>query len=290
MTIEAHYTLARDGFELDAEFSVPSHGITALFGPSGAGKTTLLRAIAGLEQPDSGVLSVRGQSWENVDKRLAAHERPIGYVFQDSNLFPHLSVRRNLQFGYDRIAESERKIRLDDAIAWLGIGSLLDREPGGLSGGERQRVAIARAILTSPALLLLDEPVASLDAAGKDDILPYFERLHEQLEIPMLYVSHAADEVARLADQMILMEAGRVLATGPIQDLLTRFDLPLALSHDAESIIEANVAEHDEDFALTYVDCTGGRFSVMHKDLPVGRNVRLRILARDVSLTLERQS
>lgn len=290
MTIEAHYTLARQGFELDAEFSVPSYGITALFGPSGSGKTTLLRAIAGLEQPDSGFLSVRGESWDDRDNRRAAHERPIGYVFQDSNLFPHLSVRRNLRFGYDRIAASERKIGLDDAIAWLGIGPLLDRDPGGLSGGERQRVAIARAILTSPALLLLDEPVASLDAAGKDDILPYFERLHEELEIPMLYVSHAADEVARLADQMVLMEAGRVLATGPIQELLTRFDLPLALSPEAEAIIEAKVAEHDEDFALTYVDCSGGRFSVMHKDLPIGRNVRLRILARDVSLTLERQS
>jgi len=290
MTIEAHYMLARDGFKLDAEFSVPSHGITALFGPSGAGKTTLLRAIAGLEQPDSGFLSVRGEPWEDRDNRLAAHERPIGYVFQDSNLFPHLSVRRNLRYGYDRIGEAKRKIGFDDAVAWLGIDPLLDREPTALSGGERQRVAIARAILTSPALLLLDEPVASLDRAGKDDILPYFERLHEELEIPMLYVSHAADEVARLADQMVLMEAGRVLATGPIHDLLTRFDLPLALSPDAEAIIEARVAEHDENFALTYVDCSGGRFTVMHKDLPVGRNVRLRILARDVSLTLERQS
>ncbi|MBT8445343.1 MAG: molybdenum ABC transporter ATP-binding protein [Gammaproteobacteria bacterium] len=290
MTIDAHYTLARERFGLDAEFSIPSHGITALFGPSGAGKTTLLRAIAGLEQPDSGFLTVRGELWEDRDHRLAAHERSIGYVFQDSSLFPHLSVRRNLRFGYDRIDAAERKIGLDDAIAWLGIEPLLDRDPAGLSGGERQRVAIARAILTSPALLLLDEPVASLDAAGKNDILPYFERLHEELEIPMLYVSHASDEVARLADHMILMEAGRVLATGPIQELLTRFDLPLALSPEAEAIIEATVAGHDKDFALTYVDCTGGRFSVIHKDLPVGRNVRLRILARDVSLTLERQS
>lgn len=290
MTIEARYRLQRPAFRLEADFSIPAHGVTALFGPSGAGKTTLLRAIAGLERTDSGYLKIGADTWQDDGRQLATHQRPLGYVFQDANLFPHLSVRRNLRYGYDRIAEDERRISFDDAVAWLGIESLLDRDPDSLSGGERQRVAIARALLTSPRLLLLDEPIASLDAAGKAEILPYLERLHAELRIPVLYVSHAADEVARLADHMILMAAGRVIAAGPIQELLTRFDLPLAMSPEAEAIVEATVAEHDDEYALTYVDFSGGRFSVVHKDLPVGQPVRLRILARDVSLTLERQS
>jgi len=290
MTIEARYRLQRPAFRLEADFSIPARGVTALFGPSGAGKTTLLRAIAGLEQTDSGYLKVGEDTWHDDDRQLATHDRPLGYVFQDANLFPHLSVRRNLRYGYDRIPAHERRISFDNAVAWLGIEGLLDRDPDGLSGGERQRVAIARALLTSPRLLLLDEPVASLDAAGKAEILPYLERLYAELQIPVLYVSHAADEVARLADYMILMDAGRVIASGPIQELLTRFDLPLAMSAEAEAIVEATVAEHDADYALTYVDFSGGRFSVVHKDLPIGQPVRLRILARDVSLTLERQS
>ncbi|MFQ5635629.1 MAG: molybdenum ABC transporter ATP-binding protein [Gammaproteobacteria bacterium] len=290
MTIEARYRLTRGTFLLDAEFCIPARGVTAIFGPSGAGKTTLLRAIAGLEPTDSGYLKVGDDIWQNSENRLAAHARPLGYVFQDADLFPHLSVRRNLRYGFDRVSENERRISFDAAVAWLGIADLLDRDPSGLSGGERQRVAIARAALTSPRLLLLDEPVASLDAAGKAEILPYLERLQAELRIPMLYVSHAADEVARLADFMILMDAGRVQAAGPISDLLTRFDLPLALSPEAEAIVEATVAEHDDRYALTYVDFAGGRFSVARKNLPIGTPVRLRILARDVSLTLERQS
>ncbi|MGI9344221.1 MAG: molybdenum ABC transporter ATP-binding protein [Gammaproteobacteria bacterium] len=290
MTIEARYRVERGEFRLDAEFSIPSRGITALFGPSGAGKTTLLRAIAGLDSAVSGYLQVGDETWQNEDTSLATHERALGFVFQDANLFPHLSVQRNLRFGFDRVPASERKIALDDAVAWLGIRPLLDREPDQLSGGERQRVAIARALVTSPRLLLLDEPLASLDAAGKADILPYLESLHAELDMPVIYVSHAADEVARLADHMILMERGRVLACGPIAELLTRFDLPLALSADAESVVDATVAAHDDEYSLTYVDFSGGRFSVARKDLPVGRDVRLRILARDVSLTLQRQA
>lgn len=290
MTIEVRYRLTRDSFRLDAEFVIPSHGVTALFGPSGAGKTTLLRAIAGLEACDDGFLRVGEETWQSKGSGLAAHARPLGYVFQEADLFPHLSVRRNLRYGFDRIAETDRRIAFDDAVEWLGIARLLDREPSGLSGGERQRVAIARALLTSPRLLLLDEPVASLDAAGKADILPYLERLPEELEIPVLYVSHSADEVARLADHMVLMSEGRVLAAGPIVELLTRFDLPLALGPEAESIVDGTIAGHDRDYGLTYVDFGGGRFSAVHQDLPVGTPVRLRVLARDVSLTLKRQT
>jgi len=290
MTIEVRYRLTREEFSLDAEFSVPSRGVTALFGPSGAGKTTLLRAIAGLEPAESGYLKVGGETWQANGTGLATHARPLGYVFQEANLFAHLSVRRNLRFGFDRIPEAARRISFDEAVAWLGVAHLLGRETAGLSGGERQRVAIARALLTSPRLLLFDEPVASLDAAGKAEILQYLERLLAELEIPVLYVSHSPDEVTRLADHMVLMDAGRVLAAGPIQELLTRFDLPLALSPEAESIVEGTIAGHDHEYGLTYVAFEGGRFSVMHRNLPIGKAVRLRILARDVSLTLRRQS
>jgi len=290
VNIDARFRLKRGRFRLDVEFSIPAQGITALFGPSGAGKTTLLRAIAGLERADVGYLRIGDDVWQDASRVLATHERPLGYVAQDSALFPHLNVDGNLRYGFERIPANERRISFDDVVAWLGLGALLERDPKKLSGGERQRVAIARALLTSPRLLLLDEPVASLDAAGKAEIFPYLERLHEELEVPILYVSHAFDEVARLADHMILLNTGHVVASGPIHELLTRFDLPLALSADAESIIEATVAEHDETFGLTYVDSSGGRFSVARKDLPIGRAVRLRILARDISLTLERQS
>jgi len=290
VNIDARFRLKRGRFRLDVEFSIPAQGITALFGPSGAGKTTLLRAIAGLERADVGYLRIGDDVWQDASRVLATHERPLGYVAQDSALFPHLNVDGNLRYGFERIPANERRISFDDVVAWLGLGALLERDPKKLSGGERQRIAIARALLTSPRLLLLDEPVASLDAAGKAEIFPYLERLHEELEVPILYVSHAFDEVARLADHMILLNTGHVVASGPIHELLTRFDLPLALSADAESIIEATVAEHDETFGLTYVDSSGGRFSVARKDLPIGRAVRLRILARDISLTLERQS
>lgn len=290
MTIDARYCLQRQDFRLDAEFSIPSRGVTALFGSSGAGKTSLLRAIAGLEPTESGFLKIDGETWQDGKRQLAPHERPLGYVFQDTGLFPHLSVRRNLEFGYRRVSAKERRIEFTDAVAWLGIGRLLDRATDSLSGGERQRVAIARALLTSPRLLLLDEPLASLDTRGKAEILPYLERLHGELRIPILYVSHATDEVARLADYMLLMEAGRVIAAGPIEELFTRFDLPMALSPGAEAIVTGTVAAHDDQYALTYVDFEGGRFSVVHRDLPVGQPVRLRVLARDVSLTLERQT
>jgi len=288
--IDARFRLRRDQFELDVEFSIPARGITAIFGTSGSGKTTLLRAIAGLESADEAYLRIGDATWQDGDKALATHERPLGYVAQDAALFPHLSVAGNLRYGHDRVPAETRRVSMDDAVSWLGLEQLLERSPEKLSGGERQRVAIARALLTSPRLLLLDEPVASLDAAGKADILPYLERLHDELEIPVLYVSHAADEVARLADHMLLMSKGQILAEGPIQELLTRVDLPLALSADAESILEGKVGGHDDRFGLTYVDCAGGRFSVARKDLPIGHMVRLRILARDVSLTLERQT
>ncbi len=290
MNIEARFHLQRDGFVLDTEFSVPMQGITAIFGPSGCGKTTLLRAIAGLEQCESGYFSLGGEIWQDARYSLPAHRRSLGYVFQEANLFPHLSVRGNLDYGYQRLPVAARRLSFEQVVKLLGIESLLARRAHQLSGGERQRVAIARSLLTSPRLLLMDEPLAALDVNSKTEIYPFLGRLHDELEIPILYVSHSPDEVARLADQMVLMRGGRIQAVGSITEMLTRSDLPLAHGSEAESIIEATVVGHDDVYHLTNLEFAGGRFTVPRKELPHGQSVRLRILARDVSLTLTEQS
>jgi len=288
--LRAHFRAGFGSFVLDAEFAAPGRGVTALFGPSGSGKTSLLRCIAGLERA-RGHLTINGERWQD-DARgvfVPTHRRPLGYVFQEASLFPHLSVRGNLEYGWKRIASAERRVAFEQAVELLGIARLLDRSPTRLSGGERQRVAIARALLTSPRLLLMDEPLSALDQASKADILPYLERLHDELSIPVLYVSHLVDEVARLADYMVFLEQGRVRAAGPINELLTRLDLPLAHADESEALIDATVAAHDEEFQLTYVDFPGGRVSIARQPFPIGHPVRVRIRARDVSLTLERQ-
>ncbi|MEA3276909.1 MAG: molybdenum ABC transporter ATP-binding protein [Pseudomonadota bacterium] len=290
MTIEARLRLERGAFTLDVELTVPKRGVTALFGPSGCGKTTLLRAIAGLERSPDGYLQVAGAIWQDGRRFLPPHRRPLGYVFQEPSLFSHLSVRRNLEYGLKRTPRAQQRVTLDDAVALLGVEPLLSRAPAGLSGGERQRVAIARALLTSPRLLLMDEPLAALDLASKSGILPFLERLHAELAIPVIYVSHSPDEVARLADHLVFLDAGRVRAEGPISDMLIRADLPLSHGSDAEAIIEAKVSGRDDAYHLSYLEFPGGSFTVAQKDLPLGQSVRLRILARDVSLTLEPQS
>ncbi|OMH25959.1 molybdenum ABC transporter ATP-binding protein [Motiliproteus sp. MSK22-1] len=290
MTIDARFILNREDFKLDAELSVPAQGITALFGPSGCGKTTLLRAIAGLEKCPGGYLKIGDRVWQQGNIFVPPHQRSLGYVFQEASLFPHLSVQKNLEYGYRRIQSHERKVSLDQAISLLGITHLLNRTTSGLSGGERQRVAIARALLTSPRLLLMDEPLAALDLNSKAEILPYLERLHEELEIPIFYVSHAPDEIARLADHLVLLDKGSVSASGPISQMLTRADLPLSHEADAAAVIEARVCGYDKEYHLTQLDFAGGRFTVTQKPSNPENPVRLRILARDVSLTLEPQS
>jgi len=290
MTIEARFRIDQGGFVLDADLSLPSQGVSSLFGPSGCGKTTLLRAIAGLEHHRGGFLKVGDMTWQEGGLFVPPHQRPLGYVFQESSLFPHLSVRRNLEYGVRRVAQSERRVSLEQAIELLEIGPLLERKPDTLSGGERQRVAIARALAVSPRLLLMDEPLASLDVNRKQEILPYIESLHRELDIPVIHVSHSPDEVACIADHLVLLEAGRVVASGDVHELFTRLDLPPALDSDAAAIIEAVVAGHDETYHLTHLEFSGGRVSVPREDLRVGAEVRLKLAARDVSLTLEHQS
>lgn len=286
--IEARLALSRRGFALDVALALPARGVTALFGPSGCGKTTLLRALAGLERA-AGRMALGGQVWQDDAQRrfVPTHQRAIGYVIQESALFPHLDVRHNLAYGMKRIDAAERRIALDQVVELLGIGHLLERRPDTLSGGERQRVAIARALATSPKLLLMDEPLAALDARRKAEVLPYLDALHEQLGIPIVYVSHAIDEVARLADHLVLMEAGRVLADGPLADMLARLDLPVALGDDAGVVLDAVIGERDAQWQLARLDVDGETCRVWARDpgLPLGRRVRLRVLARDVSLT-----
>ncbi len=289
MTIDLHFHINRGEFALDVDCSIPSRGVTALFGPSGCGKTTLLRTIAGLEQDPNGYLSVNGTVWQQGAQNLATHQRPIGYVFQEPSLFPHLSAQQNLEYGMKRLPASARKVALEQAVELLGIGTLLQRRPDQLSGGEQQRVAIARALAVSPQMLLMDEPLAALDQQRKEEILPYLESLHRELEIPLLYVSHSRDEVARLADHLLLLEQGQVVANGAIAETFSRLDLPLAHGPETGIVIEATIAEHDDDYNLTLLDFPGGRFTVARNPQKIGTQARLQVLARDVSLTLERQ-
>jgi molybdate transport system ATP-binding protein len=285
--IRADFKLQLESFALDISFCAPNRGVTALFGPSGSGKTTLLRCIAGLESA-TGSLQINGDVWQDDTKFLDTHRRPLGYVFQESSLFPHMSVRANLEYGLKRIPQSERKVPLEQVVEWLGLGRLIERgDPAKLSGGERQRIAIGRALLTSPRLLLMDEPLSALDTGSKQEILPYLERLHRELNIPVLYVSHALDEVARLADHLVLLEQGRVIASGALQETLARLELPTAHLDDAGAVIEAAVAQHDEKYHLTRLDFPGGQLWVGRVDQPFGSVVRARVLARDVSIATQ---
>jgi molybdate transport system ATP-binding protein len=284
--IEVSFQLERPGFCLDASFHAPLKGVTALFGYSGSGKTTVLRCIAGLEKRAKGSLKVGSDYWQKNGFILAPHKRPIGYVFQESNLFQHLSVKNNLRYGQKRTPKARQKIDFQEAVELLGIDELLARHPAELSGGQKQRVAIARALLTTPQLLLMDEPLASLDITSKAEILPYLERLHDELSIPIIYVSHAPDEVVRIADRLVLMEQGRVIAEDEINRMLTRSDLPLAHLEEACAVINGKVLKHDRNFHLTYLRVPGGTVAVSYRDLPINHRVRVRILARDVSLAL----
>jgi len=287
-TLSVDLQLQREAFRLEANFSVPTNGITALFGPSGCGKTTLLRCIAGLENA-VGEVRFGKDVWQRGKERLPVHRRPIGYVFQESSLFAHLSVRANLEYGYRRTPAPARRIEFEQVIDALGIAPLLARRSADLSGGERQRIAIGRALLASPRLLLMDEPLSALDRAARQTILPMLERLPHDLGIPILYVSHATEEVSRLADQLVLMQAGRVIASGACADLSTRLDLPMARHAEAEAIVEGRIRGHDDPYALTGVDFSGGHLTVPRQDAQPGDRLRIRFLARDVSLTRTRQ-
>jgi molybdate transport system ATP-binding protein len=290
-TINVCYTGAFGNFKLDVKFEAPALGITALFGPSGCGKTVTLRCVAGLNRL-SGRLVVGGETWQDGERFRAPHERPIGYVFQEASLFPHLSVRGNLRYGHRRALKSgaDEEIRFDDVVELLGIVPLLDRATGALSGGERQRVALGRALLAQPRLLLMDEPLSALDRMTKEEIFPYFEALRSRLSIPVLYVSHDITEIERLADHIVLLDAGRVVVSGALGEVLTDNRLPIARSAHAATVLEARVGAFDPDDGLTTLAIDGETLLVPRCVGEAGTMHRVRIAATDVSLAAERPS
>ena len=289
--IRVSLTLDYQDFALNLDLQLPGRGVTALYGHSGSGKTTCLRCIAGLEKAGQGLVQINDEVWQDSRRKIFVppHKRSLGYVFQEASLFPHLSVQANLEFGLRRIPRAQRKVDMAHATDLLGIGHLLERHPHNLSGGERQRIGIARALLTSPRLLLMDEPLAALDAKRKSEILPYLERLHDELDIPVLYVSHSQDEVARLADHIVLLSAGKALASGPVGETLARLDLPLALGDDAGVVIDGLVTDYDPDYQLLTLQLPHSQLSVRvaHLPLAVGQALRFKVQARDVSLSLQ---
>ena len=284
---------ARPEFSLEVDLRLPGTGITVLFGASGSGKTTVLRCVAGLERAPRAIVTVNGSAWQQDGSVfLPTWRRPLGYVFQEPSLFAHLNVAQNIRYGLSRGAPSAHAypVSLDSVIELLGIAGLLHRKPTELSGGERQRVAIARALATQPQLLLLDEPLASLDQARRREILPWLGRLRDELKIPMLYVTHAADEVARLADHLVVLERGRVRAAGPVSEVLSAIDPIVVLGDDAGALLEVRVAEHDKPWNLVRVVFPGGELWLRDTGLPAGQIARVRVLARDVSIATDRPS
>lgn len=286
LTVDVRHRLG--DFRLQTAFESGGR-LTALFGRSGAGKTSLVDIIAGLIRPDHGRVVVDGETLVDTERRVFVprHRRRLGYVFQEGRLFPHLTVRQNLLYGQWFAARSERYGSLDQVVGLLGIGHLLDRPPARLSGGEKQRVAIGRALLASPRLLLMDEPLASLDEARKGEILPYIERLRDEGGIPIVYVSHSVPEVARLATTLVVLSEGGVVAVGPTPEVMGRVDLfPMTGRAEAGAVLDARVAGHDEVFQLTRLAAAAGELTVPKLDLAVGTPVRMRVRARDVMLAL----
>lgn len=279
--------LKRPDFELDADLTLPAQGITVLFGTSGSGKTTLLRCVAGLERPHQASIQIAGEVWQDDQQKvfLRTWQRPLGYVFQEASLLEHLDVLDNLKYGLQRTGRSKQPQGLDAAIELLGIKELLKRRAHQLSGGERQRVAIARALAMQPRMLLLDEPLASLDHARRQDILPWLERLRDEVRIPMLYVTHAADEVARQADTVVVLHRGKVRASGPVGAVLSHIDAPLVLGEDVGVLLEGIVAQRDTRWHLAAVSFAGGSVWLRDTGLAIGKSVRVRVLARDVSIS-----
>ena len=290
--IDAHFTHCYDDFVLDVDLALPAKGVTVLYGQSGSGKTTLLRCLAGLVHAPGGVLSVDGDQWQGDEVFVPTHKRPIGYVFQEPSLFEHLTVEGNLSYAQKRVdlaGASGSVLSSKEVIALLGIENLMQRKPNQLSGGEKQRVAIARALFSQPELLLMDEPLASLDTQRKREILPYLEKLRLELKIPIVYVTHSIDELSRLADWVVVLDQGRVVANGSLADVLTALDSPMQLDY-AGVVLETTILSREAQWDLMRVSFIGGELLLADNGRADGETLRVRVDARDVSLTLSQHT
>ena len=287
LLVDVHHL--QGDFALDAAFESGGR-LTALFGPSGSGKSTLINVIGGLIRPRRAKIIADGRVLVDTGRRLfaPAHRRRVGYVFQDARLFPHLSVRSNLSYGRWFAPRAERGADFDVVVTLLDIAPLLERRPASLSGGEKQRVAIGRALLASPRLILMDEPLASLDEARKAEILPYIERLRDEARVPIVYVSHSVAEVARLATDIAVLKAGRLQAFGPTADILARLDLLSEEPGEGGAVLEMAVREHDRAFSMTVLRSPVGEIHIPAVNAPLGSRMRVRLRARDVMIATER--
>src|SRR5262245_5656852 len=287
----ARFEVRYQSFHLSVDLDLPTSGIAVLFGPSGSGKTTLLRCLAGLERASDGFMQFGNDVWQDEakDMCLPLYARPIGYVFQEPRLFPHYSVHSNLLYGYKRIHIEARRISVEQVVTILGIGHLLERRTHKLSGGEQQRVAIGRALLTSPKLLLLDEPLASLDIQRKQEILPFIQRLHEELHIPVIYVSHAISEILQLADRVVLLKQGKLVGAGSLNEVLTSLEFRGSFGAlRVGAVLDAQVASHEPQYGLTQLEFKGQFLFVPLQPVAIGHAVRVPILSSDVSLVVGR--
>ena len=291
-SLRVRCSLRRGDFRLSVDTEIPRNGISSLFGPSGSGKTTLLRCIAGFERNADAVVSLGEEVWQDAQRGVFVEpwQRAVGYVFQEPGLFDHCSVRDNLSFGYRRLPAEQRQLQLDQIVDWLGLDELLARQPASLSGGERQRVAIGRALLTSPKVLLLDEPVAALDERSRRQILPYLEELTRRIDVPVLYVSHSTAEVARLCDRVVWLDHGEVRREGSTVELLGSIDFAMTGGEAVGAVLQARVEAHDDRDHLTRLSVPGGVFWVGRLDRAVGQAVRVQVPARDVSLALDAEA
>ncbi len=287
--LKARFALNYPGFGLQVGLELPARGVTTLFGPSGSGKSSVLRCLAGMERSPSGFMQLGDEIWQDETQNifLPTHKRPLGYVFQEPRLFNHLSVRANLEYGYKRTPMKQRRLEWDQLIDLLALEHLLARRPQRLSLGEQQRVAIGRALLASPELLLMDEPLASLDMARKREVLPFIKRLHDELEIPVIYVSHSLQEVVQITDTLVLMHRGHSIASGPLSQLCSELELSRYLGDMSGSVLETMVDRHEPEFGLTRLVFAGGHLYVPLQQNRVGDPLRVHVLARNVGIALQ---
>ncbi len=283
--LKAAFKVNYPGFSFDVDLQMPASGITVVFGPSGSGKTTLLRCLAGLEK--SGHLEIAGQVWQDENVFIPVNQRRIGMVFQDSRLFPHLNVRANLMYGYKRTPVGFRKLHLEEVVQVLALENLLKRGIEKLSGGEKQRVALGRALLTSPSMLLMDEPLAALDAKRKTEIIPFIRKIEKELSIPIIYVTHSMSEVLQLVDTMVILKNGKVVNCGPVEEVFSDIQLRDAIGDQhSGAVLDTTVLEHDREFGITRLDFMGQELSVPLQEISPGKGLRVHIHSKDVSLAI----